>query len=87
MNYCEKNPDTCKNDAKCVSLTKEDGKFRCLCREGTSGKNCEISTQTTTTTTTGEPQSEEEIQGDVTTEDLTILEQQSISNQENNINQ
>lgn len=26
-----------------MSLTKEDGSFRCLCREGTSGRNCEFS--------------------------------------------
>ncbi|KAI4458908.1 notch ligand family member [Holotrichia oblita] len=88
LNYCEKNPDTCKNGSKCLSLTKEDGKFRCLCREGTSGKNCELSTLTTTTTTTTvEPENEEEIEGGVTTEDLTVLEEQSISNQENNITQ
>lgn len=41
LNYCENNPDTCKNGAKCVSLTNEDGNYKCLCREGTMGKNCE----------------------------------------------
>lgn len=43
LNYCEKNPDTCKNDAKCISLTKDDGNFKCLCREGSSGQYCEHS--------------------------------------------
>lgn len=47
LNYCEKNPDTCQNGAKCVSLIKEDGNYRCLCREGTSGRNCEISEYST----------------------------------------
>lgn len=43
LKYCEENPDTCKNGAKCISLTKDDGNYRCLCREGTSGRNCEYS--------------------------------------------
>lgn len=43
MNYCEKNPNICKNGAKCISLTKEDGSYRCLCREDTYGRNCENS--------------------------------------------
>lgn len=50
LNYCENNPGLCQNGAKCVSLTKEDGNYRCLCREGTYGKNCEYSEYTTTTT-------------------------------------
>lgn len=49
MNYCEHNPGLCQNGAKCVSLTKEDGNFRCMCREGTYGRNCEFSEYTTTT--------------------------------------
>lgn len=60
LNYCENNPDTCKNGAKCVSLIKDDGNYRCLCREGSSGRNCEeseylmtpVSLNATTTTTT-----------------------------------
>lgn len=43
MRYCEDNPDTCKNGAKCISLTKDEGSYRCLCREGSSGRNCEYS--------------------------------------------
>lgn len=43
MKYCETNPDTCKNGAKCISLTTDEGSYRCLCREGTSGQNCEYS--------------------------------------------
>lgn len=43
LNYCEKNHGVCKNGAKCISLTKEDGNYRCLCREGTYGRNCEDS--------------------------------------------
>lgn len=52
LNYCENNPELCRNGAKCVSLTKEDGNYRCMCREGTYGRNCEFSEYTTTTTTT-----------------------------------
>nr|CAI5820918.1 unnamed protein product [Callosobruchus analis] len=43
MSYCENNPDTCKNNAKCISTPKDEGNFRCLCREGTSGRHCEHS--------------------------------------------
>lgn len=37
-----------------MSLTKDDGNYRCLCREGTYGKNCEFSEYTTTHRTTTE---------------------------------
>lgn len=47
LNYCENNPELCQNGAKCVSLTKEDGLYRCMCREGTYGRNCEFSEYTT----------------------------------------
>lgn len=50
LNHCEKNPDTCQNGAKCISLIKSEGSYKCLCREGTRGRNCEISTLATTTT-------------------------------------
>lgn len=48
MNFCEKNPDTCKNGSKCISLIKDEGSYRCLCREGTRGRNCEHSEISTT---------------------------------------
>ncbi|KAH1022231.1 hypothetical protein HUJ04_011659 [Dendroctonus ponderosae] len=43
LTYCEDNSDICKNGAKCVSLTHDDGSYRCLCREGTYGRHCEFS--------------------------------------------
>jgi len=46
LNYCETNTDVCKNDAKCISVTKDEGSYKCLCREGTRGRNCEIITMT-----------------------------------------
>lgn len=52
LNYCEENIGTCKNGAKCISLLKEEGSFKCFCREGTSGKNCEFSEISTTVKTT-----------------------------------
>lgn len=42
LSYCLDNPDTCANDGKCVSLSREDGSYRCQCRQGYLGKNCEI---------------------------------------------
>ncbi|XP_026752834.2 neurogenic locus protein delta-like [Galleria mellonella] len=41
LNYCEKNPDVCKNGGKCQSLEEEDGNYRCHCPVGVSGRNCE----------------------------------------------
>lgn len=43
LNYCDNNPGICQNGAKCISLIKEDGNYKCLCREGTYGRNCENS--------------------------------------------
>ncbi|CAH0560918.1 unnamed protein product [Brassicogethes aeneus] len=48
LNHCENNPNTCKNGAKCISMIKSEGSYRCLCREGTFGRNCELSELTTT---------------------------------------
>lgn len=48
LNYCELNPDTCKNNGKCQSLEEDDGHFRCECPSGVSGKSCEILPETTT---------------------------------------
>jgi hypothetical protein len=48
LNYCETHAGTCKNGAKCISLIKEEGNYKCLCREGTSGRNCEHSEFSTT---------------------------------------
>ncbi|XP_026741553.1 delta-like protein B [Trichoplusia ni] len=42
LNYCEKNPDTCQNGGECQSLESGEGSFRCHCKPGTTGKNCEI---------------------------------------------
>jgi hypothetical protein len=39
------NKDVCENGATCVSLTEEDGNYRCLCAEGFTGRNCEVATQ------------------------------------------
>lgn len=50
LNYCEKNPDTCKNSGKCQSLESGDGHFRCNCPPGISGKHCENLPDSMTTT-------------------------------------
>lgn len=42
LNYCEKNPDTCQNGGKCISLESGDGFFKCYCQPGITGKRCEI---------------------------------------------
>jgi hypothetical protein len=39
------NKGVCENGATCVSLTEEDGNYRCLCSEGFTGRNCEVATQ------------------------------------------
>jgi MSHA pilin protein MshA len=43
--YCAMNEGVCENGATCVSLTEEDGNYRCLCAEGFTGRNCEVATQ------------------------------------------
>lgn len=42
LTYCKDNPNVCENKGKCIALTKEDGSYRCHCRQGYLGKNCEI---------------------------------------------
>ncbi|SPP89614.1 protein jagged-1 [Drosophila guanche] len=42
LSYCTDNPGTCENEGKCLSVSREGGSFRCLCRQGYLGKNCEI---------------------------------------------
>ncbi|XP_015605587.1 delta-like protein 4 [Cephus cinctus] len=44
LTYCDRNPDTCKNNATCISMTKEDGNFRCVCPMGYMGRHCQIET-------------------------------------------
>ncbi|XP_066145567.1 uncharacterized protein [Euwallacea fornicatus] len=42
LTYCEDNPENCKNGAKCISVTHDEGLYRCLCREGSYGRHCEL---------------------------------------------
>ena len=44
LKYCDTNEGVCENGATCVSLTEEDGNYRCLCAEGFTGRNCEVAT-------------------------------------------
>lgn len=41
LTYCEHHKNVCENGATCVSLSEEDGNYRCLCSDGYMGKNCE----------------------------------------------
>ncbi|XP_049841769.1 delta-like protein 1 [Schistocerca gregaria] len=47
LTYCEQNEDLCENGATCISLTEEDGNYRCICAEGFTGRNCEVAKFTT----------------------------------------
>uniref|UniRef100_A0A1B0CG55 Putative teneurin-1 n=1 Tax=Lutzomyia longipalpis TaxID=7200 RepID=A0A1B0CG55_LUTLO len=47
LDFCDKNPSTCTNGGKCLSLTKDDGSFRCECPSGFRGDRCEIAPTTT----------------------------------------
>ncbi|XP_017483783.1 PREDICTED: teneurin-3-like, partial [Rhagoletis zephyria] len=42
LTYCDEHPDTCANGGRCISFTKNDGSYRCECKQGYLGKNCEI---------------------------------------------
>lgn len=52
LNYCEENPNTCENDGKCTSLSKDDGLYKCECPSGYRGKKCQVLPMMMTTTTT-----------------------------------
>lgn len=70
LNYCEKNPDTCKNGGECVSLESSDGYFKCICPPGISGKSCENLPEISTIDEIGNSTSEIE---HASTEDLTVV--------------
>lgn len=74
----------CQNGSKCISLLKEDGNYKCLCREGSHGKNCEFAEFATTvkpmkntthiyiTLTTSEPLVNNNITATNTTQENTL---------------
>uniref|UniRef100_A0A1B0DG68 Uncharacterized protein n=1 Tax=Phlebotomus papatasi TaxID=29031 RepID=A0A1B0DG68_PHLPP len=47
LDFCDKNPSTCTNGGKCLSLTKDEGSFRCECPSGFLGDRCEIAPMVT----------------------------------------
>ncbi|XP_063228860.1 neurogenic locus protein delta-like isoform X2 [Bacillus rossius redtenbacheri] len=51
LTHCRDHPDACENGATCVSLSEEDGGYRCLCAEGYTGRSCEVEKYTTSSTT------------------------------------
>ncbi|XP_054730840.1 protein eyes shut [Anastrepha obliqua] len=42
LTYCDEHPNTCENEGRCIPFTKDDGSYRCECKKGYLGKNCEI---------------------------------------------
>ncbi|KAK9295054.1 hypothetical protein QLX08_010531 [Tetragonisca angustula] len=44
LTYCDEHPAICRNNATCVSMTKEDGDYRCICPLGYMGRQCQIKT-------------------------------------------
>ncbi|CAG9788404.1 unnamed protein product [Diatraea saccharalis] len=75
LNYCEKNPDTCKNGGKCQSLEANDGHYRCQCPAGVSGRNCEkipegMTTEVTTIEETTAAAISETVQTNTTEADI-----------------
>ncbi|XP_048505179.1 delta-like protein B isoform X2 [Athalia rosae] len=44
LTYCDEHPNTCENNATCISVTKEDGNYRCMCPLGFIGRQCQIET-------------------------------------------
>ncbi|XP_043461795.1 delta-like protein C [Leptopilina heterotoma] len=45
LTYCEQHDDLCKNNGTCISMTKEDGNYRCICLLGFSGRQCQFEMQ------------------------------------------
>ncbi|XP_034942873.1 delta-like protein C [Chelonus insularis] len=44
LTFCDEHPDTCRNNGTCVSMTKADGNYRCICPLGYTGRQCQIET-------------------------------------------
>nr|NP_001229927.2 uncharacterized protein LOC411317 precursor [Apis mellifera] len=44
LTYCDEHPGICRNNATCISMTKEDGNYRCICPLGYMGRQCQIKT-------------------------------------------
>ncbi|XP_047366553.1 delta-like protein 1 [Vespa velutina] len=44
LTYCENHSDICRNNGTCVSMTPEDGDYRCICPIGYIGRQCQIKT-------------------------------------------
>ncbi|CAH1389799.1 unnamed protein product [Nezara viridula] len=42
LKYCQDHPGTCENEGTCISLAEEDGDYRCICKEGFTGRNCQL---------------------------------------------
>lgn len=42
LTYCKDHAGVCENNGTCVSLTEEDGNYRCLCTEDYTGRNCDV---------------------------------------------
>lgn len=43
LTYCDNHEGLCENGGTCVSLTEEDGDFKCVCPDKFRGRHCEIS--------------------------------------------
>ncbi|XP_032667057.1 uncharacterized protein LOC116842247 [Odontomachus brunneus] len=44
LTYCDEHPGVCQNNATCISMTHEDGNYRCICPLGYMGRQCQIKT-------------------------------------------
>ncbi|XP_012536981.1 protein jagged-1 [Monomorium pharaonis] len=44
LTYCDEHPNVCRNNATCISMTQEDGDYRCVCPLGYMGRQCQIKT-------------------------------------------
>ncbi|XP_011310712.1 delta-like protein 1 [Fopius arisanus] len=44
LTFCDEHHDICQNNGTCISMTKEDGDYRCICPLGYMGRQCQIQT-------------------------------------------
>ncbi|XP_063976203.1 delta-like protein C [Diachasmimorpha longicaudata] len=44
LTFCDGHADVCRNNGTCISMTKEDGDYRCICPLGYMGRQCQIET-------------------------------------------
>ncbi|XP_058805902.1 delta-like protein 1 isoform X1 [Phymastichus coffea] len=80
LTYCDDHPETCVNNATCISVTPENGDYRCICALGFHGRRCEKMTEVPATDLTPpEPDETPEMNISSTSHDSPVEDAEIIS--------